>query len=417
MLLLLVLVIVVGLAFDFTNGFHDTANAVATSIATGALKPRQAVLMSAVFNIVGAFISISVATKIASGLISTVSDNVKTDNGVTHAVSALAGSTGLLIVFAALCGGVLWNLITWYFTLPSSSSHALIGGIIGAALVGGITVKWNGLIDSVLVPAVLSPLICFGVAAISTFMVYKLVRAIGAGTAKRGYRTGQIFSASLVSLAHGTNDAQKTMGVITLALIAYYSGKGHWTSLNGVLHVSAVHGYVVASKLSVPIWVKIACALAIGGGTASGGWRIINTMGNRITQVEPPQGFAAETASAAVILSSSYYGYPLSTTHVVSGGVMGAGVGKRAAVHWEVAGQMAAGWIFTIPMAGVVGAIAWSIADLFGSGSAAGGIVIAVIVAIAAAFIFRLAGRKPITPGELDRTEAESTPVPVPAAA
>jgi inorganic phosphate transporter, PiT family len=204
------------------------------------------------------------------------------------------------------------------------------------------------------------------------------------------------------------------MGVITLALISYYSGQGHWTSLNGVLHVSALHGYVVASKLSVPIWVKIVCALAIGGGTASGGWRIINTMGNRITQVEPPQGFAAETASAAVILSSSYYGYPLSTTHVVSGGVMGAGVGRRAAVHWGVAGQMATGWIFTIPMAGVVGAIAWSIADLFGSGSAAGGIV---IVAIAAALIFRLASRKPITPGELDRTDTESVPIPAPAAA
>jgi inorganic phosphate transporter, PiT family len=421
MAVLLVLVIVVGLSFDFTNGFHDTANAVATSIATGALKPRQAVLLSAVFNLVGAFISISVATKIASGLIATVGDKVQVSGGVPHAVSALSGNTGLLIVFAALCGGVLWNLITWYFTLPSSSSHALIGGIIGAAIVGGITVKWAGLVDSVLVPAVLSPLICFGVAAISTFMVYKLAQAIGMGTAKRGYRFGQIFSASLVSLAHGTNDAQKTMGVITLALIAYYSGKAQFVHLNGLLHVTALHGYVVASKLSVPIWVKVLCALAISGGTASGGWRIINTMGNRITEVEAPQGFAAETASAAVILSSSYYGYPLSTTHVVSGGVMGSGVGKRAAVHWGVAGQMATGWIFTIPMAGVVGAIAWSIADLFGSGSAAGGIVIAVIVAAAAAMIFRLAHQKPVSAEELDRTGTASppsaAPAPVPTAA
>jgi inorganic phosphate transporter, PiT family len=412
-------VIVVGLGFDFTNGFHDTANAVATSIATGALKPRQAVLLSALFNLVGAFISISVATKIASGLIGTVGDTTAVSHGVVHGVSALSGTTGLLIVFAALCGGVLWNLITWYFTLPSSSSHALIGGIIGAALVGGITVKWSGLVSSVIVPAVLSPLICFGVAATSTFLVYKLVQTIGQNTAKRGYRFGQIFSASLVSLAHGTNDAQKTMGVITLALIAYYSGDHHWTSLNGLLHVTSVHGYVVASKLSVPIWVKILCAVAISGGTSSGGWRIINTMGNRITEVEAPQGFAAETASAAVILSSSYYGYPLSTTHVVSGGVMGAGVGKRAAVHWNVAGQMATGWIFTIPAAGVVGALAWSVADLFGDGSAVGGVVIAVIVGLVAAGIFRLAGRKPVTMHELDRTDPDSlvAPTPTPAAA
>lgn len=419
-LLLLIVLIVVALSFDFTNGFHDTANAVATSIATGALKPRQAVFLSALFNIVGAFISISVATKIASGLISTIGSSVATNGGVTHGVSALSGSGGLLIVFGALCGAVLWNLVTWYFTLPSSSSHALIGGIIGAALVAGITVNWNGLVSSVLIPAVLSPVICLGVAAISTFLVYKLTASLRANTAKRGYRFGQIFSASLVSLAHGTNDAQKTMGVITLALIAYYSGAHEWGHLNSLLHVTANHGYVVKSSLSVPIWVKICCAAAIGLGTSTGGWRIINTMGNRITDVEPPQGFAAETASAAVILSSSFYGYPLSTTHVVSGGVMGAGIGKRAAVHWGVAGQMATGWIFTIPAAGVVAALAWSIADLFGKGSAVGGIVIAIILAVSAAFIFRLAGRKPITAKDLDRTEAppaSTAPTPAPAAA
>ncbi len=414
-LILLIVLIVVAVSFDFTNGFHDSANAVATSVATGALKPRQAVLLAAVFNVVGAFISISVATKIASGLISTVGSTVKTNGGVTHGVSALVGSGGLVIVLAALCGAIVWNLVTWYFTLPSSSSHALIGGIIGAAVVAGITVKWKALLDSVIVPAVLSPVICFGVAAISTFIVYRLVRSIGEDRSKRGYRFGQIFSAALVSLAHGTNDAQKTMGVITLALIAYYSGVGHWASLNGLLHVTVVHGYVVKSSLSVPIWVKLICALSMGAGTYTGGWRVMNTMGNRITDVQAPQGFAAETASAAVILSSSYYGYPLSTTHVVSGGVMGAGVGRRAAVHWRVAGQMATGWLFTIPAAGVVGAVAWAITDLFGSQYIVGGIVIAILLAISAAFIYYMAQKKPITAKDLDRTDKLSIPIPVPA--
>jgi PiT family inorganic phosphate transporter len=409
-LILLIVLIVVAVSFDFTNGFHDSANAVATSVATGALKPRQAVLLSAVFNVAGAFISISVATKIASGLISTVGTTVTTNGGVTHGVSALVGSSGLVIILAALCGAVIWNLVTWYFSLPSSSSHALIGGIVGAALVAGITVKWNALLDSVVIPAVLSPFICFGVAAISTFIIYRLATAIGEGRAKKGYRLGQIMSAALVSLAHGTNDAQKTMGVITLALIAYYSGVGHWGSLNGLLHVTTVHGYVVKSSLTVPIWVKIICAVAMGTGTYTGGWRIMNTMGNRITDVESPQGFAAETASAAVILSSSYYGYPLSTTHVVSGGVMGAGVGKRASVHWRVAGQMAGGWLLTIPAAGVVGAVAWAITDIFGSQYIIGGIVIAVLLAISAAGIYVLAQKKPISAADLDRTEKQSTP-------
>jgi PiT family inorganic phosphate transporter len=413
-LILLIILIVVAVSFDFTNGFHDSANAVATSVATGALKPRQAVLLAAVFNVVGAFISISVAAKIASGLISTVGSTVETTHGVTHGVSALAGSSGLVIVLAALCGAVVWNLVTWYLTLPSSSSHALVGGLVGAALVAGITVKWSALIDSVIIPAVLSPLICFGVAALSTFVIYRLTKAIGEGRAKRGYRLGQIGSAALVSLAHGTNDAQKTMGVITLALIAYYSGVGHFTSLNGLLHVTVVHGYVVKSSLTVPIWVKIICALAMGTGTYTGGWRIMNTMGNRITDVESPQGFAAETATAAVILSSSYYGYPLSTTHVVSGGVMGAGVGKRAAVHWGVAGQMATGWLLTIPSAGVVGAIAWAISDIFGHQYIVGGIVIAILLAISAGFIYFLAQKKPITADDLDRTAQRSESVPVP---
>jgi PiT family inorganic phosphate transporter len=372
---ILILVIVIAVGFDFTNGFHDTANAVATSIATGALKPRVAVLMSAVLNLVGAFISIKVAATIAKGIINP---------------SLITGSTGLDIVLAALIGAIVWNLITWYLTLPSSSSHALIGGVIGATLAaaGHKAVSFHQVVQTVLAPAVMSPIICCLVAIIGTYGAYRLLRRIGADEAKRGYRYGQIGSAALVSLAHGTNDAQKTMGVITLALIA--------------------HGDVSASHFYVPIWVKIVCALAIASGTAIGGWRIINTMGNRITEIEPPQGFAAEAASAAVILSSSYYGYPLSTTHVVSGGVMGAGLGKKlASVHWGVAGQMATAWIFTIPAAGAMGALAWELSSLFGKGSNAGSFVVAILTAAAAAVLFWQAQRyRNVTASDLDRSTA-----------
>jgi len=370
--LILILVVVTAIAFDFTNGFHDTANAVATSIATGALKPRVAVTMSGVLNLVGAFISIKVAATIAKGIV-----NPK----------VLANGTGLTLVFAALVGAIIWNLVTWYFTLPSSSSHALIGGVIGATLVasGAGAVKFHALVQTVLAPAVLSPIICLLVAALGTFIAYRLIRLIGAGEARRGYRVGQIGSAALVSLAHGTNDAQKTMGVISLALIA--------------------HGDISANHFYVPFWVKLACACAIAAGTMIGGWRIINTMGNRITDVESPQGFAAEAASAAVILSSSHFGYPLSTTHVVSGGVMGAGAGKRLeSVHWGVAGQMASAWLLTIPMAGLMGAGAWEIARLFGHNSSGGTVVTGILTALAAGTLFALAQRNKIGAQDLDRT-------------
>jgi inorganic phosphate transporter, PiT family len=360
---------------------------VATSIATGALKPRVAVLMSAVLNLVGAFISIKVAATIAKGIVDP---------------TVLSGTTGLSLVFAALIGAIMWNLITWYFTLPSSSSHALIGGIIGATLVasGGHAIKFHALVQSVLAPAVLSPIICFLVAGLGTFAVYRLMRLLAAGEARRGYRYGQIGSAALVSLAHGTNDAQKTMGVIALALIA--------------------HGDISADHFYVPLWVKVACAIAIASGTAIGGWRIINTMGNRLTDIESPQGFSAESASAAVILASSYYGYPLSTTHVVSGGVMGAGAGKRlASVHWGVAGQMATAWLFTIPAAGIFGAATWEVARVFGANSSGGTLVMTLLAAAAAAVLFRLAQRNKIGAEDLDRThitpeqEAQAAPEPV----
>src|ERR1700749_1904017 len=293
--LILILVVIAGFSFDFTNGFHDTANAMATSIATGALKPKVAGILSACLNFAGAFISISVAATIAKGIVNP---------------DVLTGGDGLLLVLAALIGAMTWNLITWYFTIPSSSSHALIGGLIGAAIaaVGSSAVSAHGIVQKVIAPGILAIFICGGVAFLATTAAYLLIRRLGQEEARRGYRYGQIGSASLVSLAHGTNDAQKTMGVITLALIAT--------------------GHLDAAHFSVPTWVKLLCATAMALGTASGGWRIINTVGNRITTVESPQGFAAESSSAATILASSYYGYPLSTTQIVSGGVMGAGLGR-----------------------------------------------------------------------------------------
>jgi len=369
---ILVLVVVAGLCFDFTNGFHDTANAMATSIATGALKPKVAVIVSAVLNFAGAFISISVAATIAKGIV-----NPK----------VLVGGDGLELVLAALIGAMMWNLITWYFTIPSSSSHALIGGVIGATIVASSSgeVNWHNLAQSVIAPAVLSPLIAGLVATIGTFLAYKLIRWLGQKEARTGYRYGQVFSASLVSLAHGTNDAQKTMGVISLALIAA--------------------GKISAENFSVPIWVKLACATSIALGTASGGWRIINTMGNRITNVESPQGFTAESTSAAVILASSYYGYPLSTTQVVSGGVMGAGLGKKlASVHWNVLGQMLGAWVVTIPSAALLGGVAWEISNLFSAHSNFGSLVISCLAALGAFGLFTLAQRNKVTAADLDRT-------------
>jgi inorganic phosphate transporter, PiT family len=370
--LVLILVVIAALAFDFTNGFHDTANAMATSIASGALKPRVAVGLSAVLNFVGAFISISVAATIAKGIVNP---------------EVLAGNAGLVLVFAALIGAILWNLITWYFTIPSSSSHALIGGLIGATIVasGAHAINGRNLVTSVIAPAALSPLITGVAALLGTFGAYRLMRSLGHTAAIRGYRVGQIGSASLVSLAHGTNDAQKTMGVISLALIA--------------------HGDIGAAHFAVPTWVKLACATAMALGTATGGWRIINTMGNRITSVDSPQGFAAESSSASVILASSYFGYPLSTTQVVSGGVLGAGLGKRlASVNWRVIGQMATAWTFTIPAAALLAGIAWEISDLFGTNSNAGSLLIALLAALGAFGLWQFAQRNTVTPEQLDRT-------------
>jgi PiT family inorganic phosphate transporter len=345
---LLVLVVITGLSFDFTNGFHDTGNAMATSIATGALPPKVAVALSGVLNLVGAFLSLSVAATIASGLVD------------THLVT-------LTVVFAGLAGGILWNLVTWYFGLPSSSSHALIGGVIGAtmAAAGSHAVKWHGLVSKVILPAVFSPIIAGCVAAVGTYLLYRLTRAVPGRTRAHGLRIGQIGSASMVSLAHGTNDAQKTMGIITLALIA-----------NGTLAASG----------KAPLWVIVCCALAISLGTYIGGWRVIRTMGKGLVEIDSPQGMAAESASAATILLSAHFGYALSTTHVAAGSILGSGVGKRdAEVRWGVAGRMATGWVITLPIAAVVGAGAYEAAHLIG-GDLGATIVFIVLVAIAALF-------------------------------
>ncbi|HEY0935116.1 MAG TPA: anion permease [Trebonia sp.] len=345
----LVLVVIVALSFDFTNGFHDTGNAMATSIATGALGPRTAVAISGALNFIGAFLSLAVAATIASGLVDT--------KVVT-----------LTVVAAGLSGGIIWNLVTWLFGIPSSSSHALIGGVIGATIAasGGSAVLWKGLVSKVILPAVFSPIIAALVAAVGTYLLYRITRSLTEGSRKHGFRIGQIGSACMVSLAHGTNDAQKTMGVITLALIA-----------NGTL----------AAKSNAPVWVIVACALAISAGTYLGGWRVIRTLGKGLVEIESPQGMAAESASAAIILLSSSFGYSLSTTHVATGSIIGTGLGKKGAeVRWNVAGRMATAWLFTLPSAGVVGAVAYYIAH--GIGGTFGVVVDVIILAAIGGFIF-----------------------------
>jgi PiT family inorganic phosphate transporter len=348
---IIVIVVVTALAFDFTNGFHDTGNAMATSIATGALGPRTAVAISSVLNLVGAFLSLSVAATIASGLVET----------------SLVTPT---VVFAGLAGAIIWNLLTWLLGIPSSSSHALIGGVIGSTLAaaGSHAVEWQGVVSKVIIPAALSPIIAGLVAATGTYLVYRISRNTAEGVRSHGFRFAQIGSASMVSLAHGTNDAQKTMGIITLALIA-----------NGSLPANA----------QAPFWVILSAASAISLGTYLGGWRVIRTLGKGLVEIETPQGMAAESASAAVILLSSHFGYSLSTTHVATGSIMGSGLARNGAeVRWRVAGRMASAWVFTLPAAGLVGALSYGIA--YGVGGTAGVLVdLALLIAVAAVVYIR----------------------------
>ncbi|GIM98136.1 inorganic phosphate transporter [Paractinoplanes toevensis] len=369
----LALVVVTALAFDFTNGFHDTANAMATTIATKALKPKTAVALSGILNLVGAFLSVQVALTVTNAVV-----KIQNSNGTPkESLVSDGGSALLLIILAGLVGGIVWNLLTWLLGLPSSSSHALFGGLIGATIagLGWAGVNWNGdgskldgVVGKVLLPAVLSPVIAGVVALVGTWIIHRITAGLAARHTDQGFKWGQIGSASLVSLAHGTNDAQKTMGVITLALIA----SGDWTDTK-----------------NIPFWVKVACALAIALGTYLGGWRIIRTLGKGLVDIAPAQGMAAQSSSAAVILASSHLGFALSTTHVATGSVLGSGLGRPGAqVRWRVAGRMITAWLITLPAAGLVGAAMWGVGHLVG-GLAGALVVFAVLVAASLAVWFR----------------------------
>ncbi|MFC6085930.1 inorganic phosphate transporter [Sphaerisporangium aureirubrum] len=368
---LLVLVVVTALSFDFTNGFHDTANAMATSIATGALQPRVAVALSGVLNFVGAFLSLEVAATIAKGIVD-------------------SGAISLNVVFAGLVGGLLWNLVTWYFGIPSSSSHALIGGVVGATLLaaGTSAVKGAGLVSDVIIPAVLAPVAAVFIATIGTFLVYRITARVSERIRIRGFRIGQIGSASLVSLAHGTNDAQKTMGIITLALIT---------------------SHTIGPDDGTPLWVIVSSATAIALGTYIGGWRVIRTLGKGLTEIESPQGFAAEGSSSAVIFAASHFGFPLSTTHVCSGSIVGSGIGKRLAeIRWGVAGRMAVAWLVTLPAAAVGGAVAWKGTDLIGGALGMG--VVFALAALVAGGLYLASRRSPVNHANVNARWTGRTP-------
>jgi inorganic phosphate transporter, PiT family len=376
---LVIAVVVTALVFDFTNGFHDTANAMATSIASGALRPRVAVLLAGVLNLAGAFLSVQVALTISSGLVD--------DTRITPAV-----------IFGGLVGAILWNLLTWLLGLPSSSSHALFGGLIGATWVfaGSSAIKYPNVLTKVLVPLALSPIVAGLVALTATAIAYRLAAHADRRTVHRGFRSAQVVSASMVALAHGTNDAQKTMGVITLTLVTV-----------GLLPAHA----------APPFWVIAGAGVAIAGGTAVGGWRIIRTLGRRITDIQSPQGFAAETASSAIILAAAHLGFALSTTQVTTGAVFGSAAGRPGGiVRWPVAARMAVAWLLTLPAAAAVGAAAaWVAAH-----GPAGTVLVGAALVVAAGGIYALSRRAPVTAATVNDVPAPgpvAVPAPAPAAA
>jgi len=347
----LVAVVVVALFFDFTNGFHDTANSIATTVSTRALSPRTAVALAAVLNFAGAFVSIKVAATIAKGIVDPT-------------------TITLDVVLAGLVGAITWNLITWYLGLPSSSSHALIGGMIGSGVAhsGWSVVQWHGLRVKVLEPSLIAPFLGFGLAFLLMLAVLWLIRRRSPTRVNRLFRRLQLVSGSFVAFTHGTNDAQKTMGVIALALVA--------------------SGDLDPSFDRPPVWVIAAAALSMAAGTYAGGWRIIKTLGQRIAKIDPPQGFAAQTACAAILWGTAHYGYPVSTTHTISGSVMGASATRRlSAVRWGVAGNIVLAWLMTIPLAGSVGALMEVITRI------GGGNVIVLLLAAAIAAVAFLARR------------------------
>jgi PiT family inorganic phosphate transporter len=316
-------VIVIALAFDYTNGFHDAANAIATSVSTRALTPRVALILAAVMNLIGAFLGEKVASTVGSGIISIEKE----------------GYHGLVIVFSALVGAIIWNLITWYFGMPSSSSHALIGGLVGSALASGSVVQWAGVVDKVVIPMVISPIVGFVIAYGVMLAILWIFRSRNPHRVTRGFRLAQTVSASSMALGHGLQDAQKTMGVIVLALV--------------------VGGY--HTGFDVPWWVIILAAGALSLGTYSGGWRIMRTLGRRIIHVDPPRGFAAEATASAVLYTTAFaFAAPISTTQTITSAILGAGATRRlSAVRWGVAGHILIAWVLTIPMAALVAALAY----------------------------------------------------------
>jgi inorganic phosphate transporter, PiT family len=323
----LVTIVVVALAFDYTNGFHDAANAIATSVSTRALTPRAALLLAAVMNLVGALVATGVAQTVGQGII-----------------DPPQGAHGLAVVFAALVGAIVWNLVTWYFGLPSSSSHALIGGLIGAALASAGNVKWDGVVDKVVIPMVVSPLIGFTLAYLLMVAILWGFRRAHPGRINRGFRTAQSLSAAGMAFGHGLQDAQKTMGVIVLALVTA--------------------GY--QDDFEVPLWVKLSAAAALSLGTYTGGWRIMRTLGRRVIELDPPRGFAAETAASLVLYVMALgFKVPISTTHTITAAIMGVGATRRlSAVRWGVAGNIVTAWVLTIPMAALVAALIYGAAGL-----------------------------------------------------
>jgi inorganic phosphate transporter, PiT family len=325
--LLLLTIIAVALVFDYTNGFHDTANAIATSVSTRALSPRVAVIMAAGLNLLGALLYTGVAKTVGEGLVDT--------DLVT-----------LPLVLAALVGAVIWNFTTWYFGIPSSSSHALFGGLIGAmiAAVGVSGVEWGGVVDKVILPMIGSPLLGFVCAWILMTSLTWLVRKWPPAPVNRWFRTLQPISAGFMAFSHGGNDAQKTMGIITLAL--YASGK--------------------IETFTIPTWVKVACAVAMAAGTYSGGWRIIHTLGSKVIKLDPIHGFAAETSAASVIQLATHFGIPVSTTHTITAAIMGVGSTQRlSAVRWGVAGNIVTAWVLTLPAAGLIAGLTYAVFSLF----------------------------------------------------
>ncbi|MBN0045147.1 inorganic phosphate transporter [Streptomyces actuosus] len=324
----LVVTITVALFFTYTNGFHDSANAIATSVSTRALTPRAALAMAAVMNLAGAFLGSGVAHTVSSGLIQTPE-----------------GSKGMGILFAALVGAILWNLITWYFGLPSSSSHALFGGLVGAALAGGTQVIWSGVIDKVIIPMVVSPVVGLIVGYLVMCAIMWIFRRTNPHKAKRGFRIAQTVSAAGMALGHGLQDAQKTMGVVVMALV-----------------IADVQG----ADDPIPVWVKVACAVMMSLGTYAGGWRIMRTLGRKIIELDPPQGFAAESTGASIMFATAYiFKAPISTTHVITSAIMGVGATKRLnAVRWGVAKNIVMGWFITMPAAALVAAGAFGVVNL-----------------------------------------------------